>query len=575
MIAAMFRALTPPQFHGHSGIMTANFAEITHCTAVVNRITDNVNKDSIGIPTSLVGDIMQYGWPGAIVMSVDQAVAGVNINDPSGKSYPCAGFNVDSRGDNEFGLTPPMVVKPLAQNELTARPMLRQVADLARSKGAQYASDGTLTKQSGCYYSFYCYTNPQMSAGFTNPAGADAGWAQGLNAAVCSSFIWLCAKAKGLPLVTTNQYEKLSDFSPAAIQEGAAVDSQTLDGLIFYPEADRLQAAQSLRQSILNIAVNDEYGLGSIPGINSTLAGPIADQLLNDFAFNNPNAVGSSQWQNPGVGHAVSPDNIRLWNPPYYGLTESLQYLQSQYEQYTISKWVKVVTWGAITGNVTYNGKAMPNAHVWWNLPSGDTYTDANGNYTLNKVPVGSYLLKAQAVTTVGSTSFMHTNGAGQLVTLTATNSNITQNLVPQDDPATFRRLDIQYQISCDHSDGNPFNTHGVQTGGPWYKSAFVDTAQPTSGIGYTWNYNSGGYFTIDYSWSFGLLADLSVTFTLSGTMKNVGDNNPIDQYEMGPFTIAVGGSWSGYFDMSYSQVGYTNGPANLTFTITNNQQTG
>jgi hypothetical protein len=576
MIAAMFRALTPPQFHGHSGIMTANFLEVTNCTAVVDRITDNVNKDSLGIPTSLVGNIMEYGWPGTIIMSVDQAVAGINIYDPSGTRYSCAGFNVDSRGDDVFGLTPPMVVKPLAQNEAVARPKLRQVADLARTKGAQYDSDGKLTKeQSGCYYSFYCYTNPQISAGFKNPAGADAGWAQGMSGAVCSSFIWLCAKEIGLPLVTTSQYEKLSDFSAGAIQQGAAVDSQTLDGLIFYPEADRLQGAESLRQNVLNAALNQEDGLGSIPGINSTIAGPIADQLLNDFAFNNPNAVGSSQWQNPGVGHAVSPDNIRCWGPPYYGLSENLQYLEPLYEQYTISKWVKVVTWGTITGNVTYNGKVVPNAHVWWNLPSGDTYTDANGNYTLNKVPVGPYLLKAQAVTTVGPTTFMHTNGAGQLVTLTAANSNITQNLVLQDDPSTFRLLDLTYQISCNHSDGNPFGTHGVQTAGPFYKSAFVDTALPTTGVGYEWNYNSGGYFTIDYSWNFGLLADFSVTCTISGTMKNVGNSNPIDQYEMGPFTIPIGETRSGYLDMNYSQFGYTNGPADLTFSITNNQQTG
>ena len=33
LIAAMFSALSPPQHWGHSGIMTANFFEITHCTA--------------------------------------------------------------------------------------------------------------------------------------------------------------------------------------------------------------------------------------------------------------------------------------------------------------------------------------------------------------------------------------------------------------------------------------------------------------------------------------------------------------------------------------------------------------
>lgn len=139
----------------------------------------------------------------------------------------------------------------------------------------------------------------------------------------------------------------------------------------------------------------------------------------------------------------------------------------------------------------------------------------------------------------------MHTNGAGQLVAMTVTTSNIIQNLVLQEDPATFRRLEIQYRISCDYPDLNPFSTHGVQNGGPWYKSAFVATKQPRSDVGYTWDYNGGGYFTLEYSWSFGLLANLSVTFTVSGTMKNAGDNNPVDEHEKGHVTIAVGGSWT------------------------------
>jgi hypothetical protein len=45
-----------------------------------------------------------------------------------------------------------------------------------------------------------------------------------------------------------------------------------------------------------------------------------------------------------------------LWNPPYYGYAEPLQYLPRHTEQYTVSKWTKVVTWGSIKGTVRANG---------------------------------------------------------------------------------------------------------------------------------------------------------------------------------------------------------------------------
>jgi hypothetical protein len=62
LIAAMFSALTPPQHHGHSGIMTANFFELTHCAASVDHISAkaNLNYDAAGIPTGLNSNMLQY-----------------------------------------------------------------------------------------------------------------------------------------------------------------------------------------------------------------------------------------------------------------------------------------------------------------------------------------------------------------------------------------------------------------------------------------------------------------------------------------------------------------------------------
>jgi hypothetical protein len=574
MIAAMFKALTPPQHHGHSGIMTDNFYEITHCTAVVDRITKNLNTDSLGIPTSLQGDKLQYAWPGSLTQTVDDSSNSLPFIDPAGVTYYMQSFNTTPQGDMQ--LIPPLVVKPLPENEATARPTLRKIAALARSKGAKYDAKGNLVTKGGCYYSFYCYTNPQISAGFTNAAGADAGWAQGSSAAVCSSFIWLCAKASGVPLVTPNPFETISDFSAKAIAAGAQVGPSTLDGLVFYPEADRLQGAQVLYQMTLDQALGKEDGLGTIPGINSTIAGPIADQLINMFAFGNPNMVNSNAWQQPGIGNAISPENITFWNPPYYGYVEPLQYLPKHTEQYTVSKWTKVVTWGTITGSVHYNGSPVPNAHAWVYIPGGETYTDANGNFTLSHIPIGPYQLKAQAVITTNGISAQYTNGLdGVPITLTAANDTITQTINLQGLPANYRTMNFTYSISCDHGDDNPWNTHGVQTAGPFTGTKDVNPGQVTNSLGYPYNYNGGGYFSIDYGFDMSLLEDLSISVVVTSTMYDDSGNLQAQYTIPDPINVPTGGSWSGSMKLENDGGGYHNGPANFTFQMSNVQQTG
>jgi hypothetical protein len=573
LISALFRSLSPPQHHGHSGMMTMNFYEITHCTASVDRISSNLNKDAAGIPTSLNANYLQYGWPGSITQSIDDTITSVPMKDPGGTTYMIDGFNVDSEGEGTE-IIPPLVVKPMPENEAAFRPTLRKVADTARSKGARYDSNGNMTQPGGCYYAFYAYTKPEISAGFTDPAGADAGWAKGLSPAVCSSFVWLSAKANGLGVVTRNTDEQLSEFTPTAVAGGAQVGPATKDGLIFYPQSERQAAAYALRSMLLEQAQSQEAGLGTIPGINDAVAGPIADQLLNCFASGNPNLPGSSAWQNPGDGNAVSPDNIIWWNPPCYGYAEPLQYLPRHDEQYTVSRWKKVITWGTIKGRVMANGAPVANAHVWVYLPGGDTYTAVDGSFTLNHVPIGSYGLKAQAVVSVNGINALYSNQGGDPVALSAANPNLQHDIVLQGDPPNYRRLDVTFSLTCDHGDANPFNTHGVQSAGPWFRQLFVNPGQVTSGFTYTYDYNGGGYFHVDYQWSISLLQDLSIEVTLTATMSDDGGGFET-QYTLGPFNVGMGGTWSGWIEVEHSGAGYHNGPAHMTLSVTNSQQTG
>ena len=604
LIAAMFAALVPPQHHGHSGIMTANYIEITHCTASVDYVKADMNTEGaagINVPTSLNGQRLQYAWPGALVQSIDDATHTTYIADPNApsgtKPYSFNSFNVDSLGDG-FELIYPVVVKPLPENEAIARPILRKAADLARSKAATYVADGSqydanvgasLTGGS-CYYSFYCYTDPQISAGFSDVAAAGAGvggWAAGRSPAVCASFVWMSLKATEtatgtpIPLVSMTATEILSDFPVTAIAAGVQVGPTTLDGLFYYPQSERQLAAQALYNEFMQQAISQEDGLGTFPGVNSTIAGPIADQLLNAFASGNPNLVGSKAWQDPGDGNAVSPDNIMFWNPPYYGSAEPLQYLPQHTEQYTTSEWVKVITWGSVTGKVTYNGAPVPNATVSiYNYGDGTTTTGPDGTYTLSHIGIGSYGIKASATITTNGvtaeyTNYNQQNASGQAVTLTAANPNVVQNIELLTNPIVYRQLNIQYSMSCDHGDGNPFNKHGVLNAGPYTQSAYVNPGQTTSSLWYDYDYNGGGYFNVSYNISVALLFDLSLQVSVAGTMVDDGSGTVQAQYTLGPINVPVGGSWSGSMWIEQSGSGYHNGPATLTFTLQNVQQTG
>jgi hypothetical protein len=578
LIAAMFSALIPPQHHGHSGLMTLNFYEITHCTASVDRMTGNMNKDAVGIPTSLNGTMLQYGWPGSMTQSIDDATNNLSSKDPGGTTYSMTSFNTDVEGDG-FELIPPLVVKPLPENEAMARPLLRKAGETGRSKGARYDANGNLTQKGGLYYSFYCYTKPEISAGFTDAAGSDAGWAQGLSPAVCSSFCWLCMKENNIPVVSNDKIEKLADFTGTSVEAGAAVDATTLDGLTYYSESVRQLGAQALYQGVLNQALSQEDGLGTIPGINQAIAGPIADQLLNTFAFGNPNMVGSSAWQSPGDGNAVSPDNIQFWNPPYFGYSEPVQYLPPHTEDYTESVWKKVVSRGSIKGKVTLNGKPVAKAMVWVFMPGGETTTGADGSYVLNDIPIGAYALQARIAVTNSGTTIEYQNDQaglqGDKVTLTAAAPNLQKDIVLGAPPSNFRRLDVTMSVSCDHGDANPFNTHGVENAGPFAHSAYVNPGRLQDNVGYTFDYHGGGYFHIDYSFVFGLKSDGSVTVKLTGTMKDDGSGSVQDTYSPAQFTVARDGNHGGSISMEHDGGGYHNGPANLTFHIANVQQTG
>jgi hypothetical protein len=588
LIAALFSVLTPPQTHSHSGMMTADYAEITHNTAAQGRYTGSLTTDVLGIPTGVQPAALQYGWPGSLTQSIDDATNTVYLADPGGTTYSLSSFDTDQQGD-PFSLIYPLVVKPLPEHEEAVRATLRKAADIARSKGAQYEPGGTKNKPStlkqkgACYYSFYAYTIPQLSAGFTQPAPADAGWATGLVPAVCSSFCWMCLKEAGVPLVTKSEFEQLSDFSPSAIANGARVGSATLDGLIYYPQAERATAGQMLYQVLLEQALNAEGGFGTLfdGGVDQLIAGPIANQILNDFAFGNAD-LQTNAWQTPGDGNAVSPDNTRLWNPPYYGYSEPLQYLPAHPEKYTVSKWTKVISRGSIKGTVTNNGAVVANVYVSVSdAPGYNTVTDAKGSYVLENIAIGKYALKASVVTTTDGITGERNNGnEGEAVTLTKEKPDVVKDIQLGGQLESFRRVQVVYAITGDHADRNGGQTTGWLQQGPYTNSVDVEPGKTSNTLKYTYDYNGGGYYNVAFTWVFSLLSNNAIQVELSVVMNS--DNTGSDEVTGTPWSAVIekGDSATASFTgLHYSYDGvftaYENGPVNFNFTITNAQQTG
>ncbi len=560
IISQLFRAMTPPQYHSHSGIMSKNFIEITHCTASEDRLTDYTQGP--GGADGIEPDVLTYLWPGSVTQSVTAAVQGENWIDPNGKTYNIAGFTpeaIANTDNDDFVMTPPLVLKPNPEST-AVRQKLQAVAEYARKHGGQVDSKGNITTKPGAHYRFYCYTKPEIALSTTAPASA--GWAAGTIPCVCSSFVWYCMHQNGVRFDTTNEF-----VSPGDLPAGTPVGPGELDGLFFYPQAER-QAGGQVLDAIFQTQINDIAGtLGKIAEFFGwNVAADIADQILNTFAFDNAaNGYGSDAWQNPGDGNAISPDNIQMWKAPPLGVlgyAEPLQFLDAHPEQYTVSRWVKVVTYGSVTGKITAKGKPVDKAYVY--LYDGmDAYTSAAGEYSMSKVGVGSYNIKAQAVVD----GYEYT--ATLKVDITAAKPNITVDLDLKPPSDVFRRLNILYTWSGEYQ---PFiGSNSITHIGPDQQAIPLSPGQVANSL--TITCDNPGNFSVGYKFNATLAEDLSIQVDMTPSLYDSGGSLEV-QGPMSSYNIPKGGQWNSQWNGIYysSGWGWTNGPSNFSFTMSNVQ---
>lgn len=168
-------------------------------------------------------------------------------------------------------------------------------------------------------FRFFCYSDPTIAKNTVAPA--DVKWAAGTIPGVCSSFIWLMMKRNGIHCQGSSDFVKPSDLSAEAIRNGAAIDSATPDGLFLYNAGERSRAAQWFAGFIEDQAtsqIHEKAGiLTGLVELATKLVEHIKNEFLNAFARDIVSVDDDDEgWARTTNAHAVSPDNIKMWNGP-------------------------------------------------------------------------------------------------------------------------------------------------------------------------------------------------------------------------------------------------------------------
>jgi hypothetical protein len=447
-IGGLLAQLTPLQRYAHCGIMTKNFVEISHSTASEEWLVDHARG------VDLLGDgkiqptdgfdpaALRFQWPGGITQSVDGAYGGSEFTNPDKevekeveeddqqnpgqkkrvkkwvkKQYKLTAFNLADKAflEHKWQLIEPLVLKPhpLAEHDNPIlRKRLHQVADEVR-KLCVTEKDTEKGQQSKVHYRLYCYTDAAIAIGPNAPAPPEAGWAAGTLPTVCSSLIWLTAHRLGLQLEGSGQITQPSELEPDDLAK-AQIDALTQDGLYFYTEKERRDAAEwlvgYLQGKVATTALEQgrkKFGLlgeafAALIVIIHDMASDCANQITNVFAFDwaDTESKDSDRWQNPGVGRAVSPDDLMLWDKPeqggrgLWGYSEPLRHYSGRVELVPVTKWRKSRGLGTLKGIVCYQDTLVPGATL--NVGGNEAITGRDGQFSMT-VLEGTYVLKASA----------------------------------------------------------------------------------------------------------------------------------------------------------------------------------
>jgi hypothetical protein len=559
LIGGLLAQLIPPQKYAHCGIMTRNFVEISHATSSEDRLHDqargvhplgSTNRE----PTDgFEPDALRFQWPGGITQSAESAYGGSEFTSPEGAKYRIAAFNLVDGAyvGGQWQIIPPLVLKPhpLAEHDDPGlRTRLHRVADEVR-KLCVTETDTAGGQQSKVHYRFYCYTDAAVAVrpsptGVEGPAPPSAGWAAGTIPAVCSSLIWHGARAAGEQLEGPGPIPTQSDLEPIPdLKASAAVDDQTLDGLYLYASGPRETAAQWLFDYLVDLIFKREqkdggwFG-GAVNDLFSDMADDCANQICNTFAadYADGDSKNSDAWRQPGVGRAVSPDDLMLWDDPQrsdrglWGYAEPAVYHQARVERVPVTVWKKTGGPGTLDGHVHFLGKPVPGAYL--NAGGTTATADANGYFTMS-VLEGLYAIQAQALisTDVGN--------ATASVEAQVTHDQTTTVDIDLQAPSDHYRvvaIDAQMTFRDDEFTVNPFESDPDEYDSDHrYWELPVQPWKTHAETSYSKGW--GGEERIEARLTVDLNADLSVFVTVSGDLFEGATENTTDRNGQGSST--------------------------------------
>jgi hypothetical protein len=463
LIGGLLASVNPPRIFSHSGMMVSHYDQIRQSTAAEERYFENADGD--GIETN----VLKFGWPGTITLSVDEAYKGKSIQDPqfTNKRYVISGFEgtVNSCEGDTLPVSP-MILKAKPGSGEAGREPLRLAADVLKS--------GSLPESN---YRFFAYSDQEGVA--QTEAPADPAWAEGTNGTMCAGLIWTAFNAAGVEL----EGSQVEPFDLGAVLRPGAVD-----GLYVYDPGERYAAAKYLLKTVDDL-VNDEYGvLGDIADADDDLG----NQIVNCFAFDKCDKTSDEDddWQDGpdklGEGLTVAPDDMMFWD--VYGHREPQLYQSGGYHR--IYRWAASEDTGTLTGDVQLeNGDLVPNASL--TLAGIDSESDSDGNFSFIGVPQGNYQLDGSVLLN----GFLFT-GFKNVVVNAGDNDPITLFLTP---PEQFRELQITGTVFLrdDEDFGDVTETYNVNS------IVHLEPANPTG----TWRFNK----CLDGE----LRAEIDMSFTL------------------------------------------------------------
>lgn len=472
-VARMLRQLEPQQFYDHAGIMIENFYKLKHSTPSVDWLIETGLArrqiahfwDAEGREGFNAFDLT-YIWPGTIVQTIDEAFEGSMETDPSGKDREIKAFKSHSTSAGSFKLIEPCVVKPYPEDEAElpeVRQLLHRVADKA--------------KEIEAHYRFYCFTN--ANAFFeVDRLAPDERWLAKEDKhrpTVCSSFIWAAAKSVEDPTIILDRREE------GSYDSGEVVDDNTKDGLYRYEEAERIDAGQVLYDYIYDKVyekAREDYGAiwGTLLAWEGDAADDAANQVCNTFASDSALrdedgnlSKDSDAWRKPGIGHAVSPDNILFyWDRPVpgssgirglYGYSEPLVYRLARFEERRrISRWTRTTGEAILEGTVLYRHEPVAGAYV---IAAGrDCVTNDAGEFEMT-IPDGSYRVEAGKY----DWNFRRFISTRQDVMNVQVNERRTITLILEDPDGQFREIKVLGSIWITDDEDWPFPDEHARRG--------------------------------------------------------------------------------------------------------------